>query len=89
MCILWTLAVSTFINWEQLWAEYISSVHPEKACAIWKEVMENTLGYPQLHFGDEEDEEEGTHKGQVPNHHTMFEVADHKQFSSTESHLKK
>ena len=64
LCIMWTLATSSYLNWEQLWAEYIRPLHPKEDCVQRKLEMETTLGYPNI---GEEDKEENTHKGQVPN----------------------
>ena len=57
--IMWMLKVCSVLNWEQMWAEYISPHHPEEDCAACKVEMEKQLGYPLLHFGDEADENGG------------------------------
>jgi hypothetical protein len=66
--IMWCLSICSFLSWKQLWAEYISPAYPEEDCLRKKKEMEDFLGYPQLHFGEEGDDEECTRKGQVPIH---------------------
>jgi hypothetical protein len=63
MKVMWTLKNCSFLNWEQLWLEYVHPSHPEENCKQWKEQMENQLGYPILHADDGDEESADNQKG--------------------------